>query len=646
MIRVILAAIASFLLIAVLGLLIAESRVVDDSYYTAHNERMRAIDASREDIAAILFGAEAAHKEGRATPTELNAAIARLSQYNGVLQEAAVDPAGVPTNLATELSLYDVALGQFVNQSNEFVTRQNALAGALRLVQEESPSLVKDLRHFELGAESQSTFTLAIDVIEHATGQSRVSEPSLVARIDELRESPAIAERARGRADDFVDAAASVIDERAEAARALELVSGSRIESALWSVSDAILADNRSKVSRAERAQLLLSICTVLLLAGIAYVVFRLQSSYRALNQSNAELESINNSLEDRVATRTEELTAAYEELRESQVQLVQAEKMSSLGELVAGISHEINTPLWYLINNATIVQERLESVGGLANTAESMIAAIRNGTDVKTSLQRGLRDMQTILNDGLKDDLDEAGDLIKDSIEGLEDLTELAQSLKDFSRLDRAQQGQFNVNDGLEKTLLIAKNKLKNKVEVHKHLDELPAIVCSPGQINQVFLNLITNAADAIEDSGEIVIKSWFENDAVKVSIADTGCGIPADVMEKIRDPFFTTKEVGKGTGLGLSIVDRIITAHGGSLDIQSEVGAGTMITVTLPQGDVAAEGDAAMEQLLRSTANGLDLDSAVPAAAFAQADAGVDSMSAFAEDEKDPVFSGAATA
>ena len=645
MIRVVLAAIASFMLIAVLGFLIAESRAVDDSYYVAHSERMRAIDTSREDIAAILFGTENAHREGRATPSTLNAAVARLSQHNELLQTAEAGSVGQESGLRQHLNQYDTELGLFVNHANTFVTRQNALAGALRMVQEESPVLVKDLRHFELTQEAQATFGVAIDVIEHATGQSRVDPTRLTARIEALGESEALADRARGRADEFVEAALAVIAERAEASRSLERLSDSRIESALWSVSDALLADNRTTVSRAERAQLLLSICTVLLLAGIAYVVFRLQSSYRALNQSNAELEAINNSLEERVSARTHELTAANDELRESQVQLVQAEKMSSLGELVAGISHEINTPLWYLINNATIVQERLESVGGLANTAEGMISAIRNGTDVKTSLQRGLRDMQAILDDGLKDDLDEAGDLIKDSIEGLEDLTELAQSLKDFSRLDRAQQGQFNVNDGLEKTLLITKNKLKNKVTIHKHFDEVPSIFCSPSQINQVFLNLITNAADAIQDSGEIVIKSWVEQGCVKVSVADTGCGIPEHVMDKVRDPFFTTKEVGKGTGLGLSIVDRIVSAHGGSLDIQSEVGSGTIITVTLPQENQAEQGASDIDDLLRATAGDLDLE-ALAREATMTGSAEADPMAGFGSEDDAPALSGAAPA
>ena len=360
-------------------------------------------------------------------------------------------------------------------------------------------------------------------------------------------------------------------------------------------MSNEILGDNRATVSRAERARLLLSVCTVLLLIGSGYAMFRLQASYRELNKSNRDLESVNNSLEERVTDRTQELSAAYDDLKESQVQLVQAEKMSSLGELVAGISHEINTPLWYLISNATVLQERMNMIGEFCDIADKMIAGVISKTNVRESISHGLTGMQRLLKEGMKEDIDEAKDLIQDSIEGLEELTELAQSLKDFSRLDRARQGEFNVNDGLEKTLLIAKNKLKNKVTIHKHFGDVPTIHCAPSQINQVFLNLLTNAADAIEESGAIVLQTVAEHDKVRISVADTGVGIHADQLSKIRDPFFTTKEVGKGTGLGLSIVDQIVTSHGGELLIESEPGKGTTVTIVLPIEAAPREEDAA---------------------------------------------------
>jgi len=583
MFRASLAALAAMLLVGVLSILIVESRAVKEDYYVAHAERMRAIDTSKNDFAAIAQGTQGAFQEGRAIPSSIELAFARLAENNGLLQGPA-DSAIQDAPVQIQLDAYDEQLRQFISNGHAFSARQNALAEALRTLQEESPDVVKDLRRFNLRIQSQNTFSLAIDVIEFATGQDGRDLKQLTERIDALRNDATVDARAPGLVDAFVVAASSVIAERAAAESALTKISNSRVTDTLWALSNQILNDNRRTVSRAERARLLLSVCAVLLLVGTGYAILRLQSSYRELNQSNAELAKVNNSLEERVATRTEELSAAYDDLQESQVQLVQAEKMSSLGGLVAGISHEINTPLWYLMSNSTVVQERLSDVSDFFEIAEKMIAAVKSGESVNEAVSRGLVDMQKMLSEGMKEDIDEAKDLIQDSIDGLEELTELAQGLKDFSRLDRARQGQFNVNDGLNKTLLIVKNKIKNKVTVHKHYGEVPSIHCSPSQVNQVFLNLITNAADAIADSGDIVLSTWETDGKVGVSVADTGSGIPEDVLPKIRNPFFTTKEVGKGTGLGLSIVDQIVTSHHGELQVQSELGKGTTVTVVFP--------------------------------------------------------------
>ena len=188
-----------------------------------------------------------------------------------------------------------------------------------------------------------------------------------------------------------------------------------------------------------------------------------------------------------------------------------------------------------------------------------------------------------------LEEELDaaatEAKDLLEDCSDGLKDLTEMAQGLKDFSRLDRAPVGNFDVNAGIEKTLVIARNIVKNKAQITKHFGDVPEIECSPSKINQVFLNLITNAAQAIDGTGDIVLKTERRgDDHVAVSVSDTGCGIPAELIEKSRDPFFTTKEVGSGTGLGLSIVDEIIRSHNGELEIESDPGKGSKFTVVLP--------------------------------------------------------------
>ena len=583
MLRVAVAVLATILLVGVLSLLIVESRAVKEDYYVAHAGRVRAIETSRDDLNTIAQDTRSSFDDGRALSTSIDLAFLRLGENNALLQD--VDQR-LRENLEvnTLLQAYDAGLRRFIRDGEAFAARQNAFADALRAMQEESPIAVKELRSYNLRLQSQNTFSLAIDMIEYATGGDAFGPDQLAARIEALRNDATVNARMPGLVDAFADAAIEVLNERTAAAEALRAIGSNQVGETLWNLSNKIYEDNRSTVNRAEMARLLLSVCTVLLLFGAGYAMFRLQASYRALNKSNRDLESVNDSLEERVEDRTQKLSLAYDELKESQVQLVQAEKMSSLGELVAGISHEINTPLWYLISNSTVLQERMESVNEFVAISERMIAGLKSGSGAKEAIRGGLKDMNRMLKDGMKDDMEEAADLIQDSIDGLEELTELAQSLKDFSRLDRARHGEFNINDGLDKTLLIAKNRLKNKATVHKYYGEIPTVNCSPSQINQIFLNLLTNAADAIEESGEIVIRTVEEGNRVKISIADTGSGIAPDILSKIRDPFFTTKEVGKGTGLGLSIVDQIVQSHGGELLIESEPGKGTTVTIVLP--------------------------------------------------------------
>jgi signal transduction histidine kinase len=346
----------------------------------------------------------------------------------------------------------------------------------------------------------------------------------------------------------------------------------------------------QTATARVDQARLMLSIYAVVLLLAVGFVAARLHGSYREINQANSDLENLNESLEHRVHERTNELTGTLKDLKESQVQLVQAEKMSSLGQLVAGISHEINTPLLYLANNAELIAERVtlmrQFVAACTGAFSIKSEDFPDRAQYQTAFVNALKDVKTMLRDAdLEGQLEESEDLARDSIAGLADLTEMAQSLKDFSRLDRAPVASFDVNAGLDKTLVIAKNIVKHKANVRKFYGEIPEIQCSPSQVNQVFLNIITNAAQAIEKHGEIVITTKL-HDAhhVAIRIADTGCGIPQENLAKIRDPFFTTKEVGTGTGLGLSIVDEIIRSHNGQLLIESQVGKGSAFTVVLP--------------------------------------------------------------
>jgi signal transduction histidine kinase len=299
-----------------------------------------------------------------------------------------------------------------------------------------------------------------------------------------------------------------------------------------------------------------------------------------------AKLRAANVGLEHRVQERTRELSDALRHLKESETQLIQSEKMSSLGQMVAGVAHEINTPLAYVKNSLGTVAEKLPELGTALSETEQLLSLLQAGDGANPEqLARQFSVVsQHVSTLKSRDVVKELSGLVNDGVYGTGQMAEIVGNLKDVSRLDRSKVTRFNVNDGLTSTLLLAKHLLKS-VTVERQFGEIPPIVCSPSQINQVFLNLITNAAQAMENAkGTITLTTRSEGEGVVVDMLDNGRGIPPAVLPKIFDPFFSTKEIGKGTGLGLSISYKIIQQHGGRIDVQSEVGKGTRFTVHLP--------------------------------------------------------------
>ncbi len=275
---------------------------------------------------------------------------------------------------------------------------------------------------------------------------------------------------------------------------------------------------------------------------------------------------------------KAEELEAAHRELQASHEQLLQSEKLASIGQLAAGVAHEINNPVGYVYSNLGSLQKYIDNLFQMIEGYEQLEQLTSPDEVVMKSLQKLKQELDL---EYLKEDV---RDLVSESREGISRVKGIVQDLKDFSHVDEAEWQWADLHRGLDSTLNIVNNEIKYKAEVVKEYGELPEVECLASQLNQVFMNLLVNAAHAIEDRGMITLRTGHENDKVWVAVSDTGSGITAENLKNIFDPFFTTKDVGTGTGLGLSLSYGIVQKHGGHIEVDSEVGKGTTFTVHLP--------------------------------------------------------------
>ncbi len=326
-----------------------------------------------------------------------------------------------------------------------------------------------------------------------------------------------------------------------------------------------------------------------------------LNDELKAMNEEhlamNEELQSTNRELWDEVAMRrrtegelkhrNEELAEAYAELNTIQLQAYQQDKMASIGQLAAGVAHEINNPMSFIISNLESLQDYLGRLTRFITLHEEALFQLANigggmGERQDTGAVVGrLEDARQALKvDYVIHDVES---LITETMEGAGRVKDIVQDLKGFARVE-SESRPANINEGVESAINIVWNEMKYKASLAKDYGELPLTKCNIGQLNQVFMNVLVNATQAIDKWGEIKVKTWAEGGNIHVSISDTGCGIPPQLLNRIFEPFFTTKEVGKGTGLGLSVTYDIVKKHGGEIRVVSEPGQGTTFTIVIP--------------------------------------------------------------
>jgi two-component system, NtrC family, sensor kinase len=264
--------------------------------------------------------------------------------------------------------------------------------------------------------------------------------------------------------------------------------------------------------------------------------------------------------------------------------QLAQSEKMASLGQMVAGVAHQLNTPLAFSRSNISMVQDAIKNFEVPLKVAHAFARAASQAEGDKVTLNIANSRAQLEQVEDSAADVPTLSQMLGDTLQGIDQMHELVENLRDFTRLDRAKIAQFDINKGLHTVVYIAKSMIPNRIEVVEEYGEVPLVECNPSQLNQVFLNLINNAAQSIPGDGRITVRTRRDGERVRIDVSDTGSGITAEVQPHIFDTYYTTKPAGEGTGLGLPIAKSIVGEHGGEITFKTEVGKGSTFSVHLP--------------------------------------------------------------
>ena len=565
-------------LVAVLGFLLVQTRAVD---FDVHNEilsslrELKQVDAEwNVDVLRAKTGL-ASNYDKVASPLPLIESLkTTLTSKSDSFSRDRADSNALLVGL---LNAYSKLMDRKIDGIEHFKSQNAILRNSSRFLPVAATDLVEATRASGIAADKKADIERALNnLLTDTMTYSLTPDEPLRERINEGTRQlgqltatlpPAVGERA----ETLVAHVGTVLKQQASGARLLAELGSLPTAKAIDDLSDAHTQENEKLLTGQQIYRQALVAYSVFLLLLLGYAAWRLFGNYRLLNQAHSTLQATN------------------QDLKESQVHLVQAEKMSALGQMVAGIAHEINTPLAYVKGTFSVLKDQLTPIQELATHSYGLSRLMRTPERDQATVKSQLRVFDASARSVVEGNvLQEMATLLKDGIHGIEQISEIVLNLKNFSRLDRAKVSNFSVQAGLDSTLMLANHMLKNKVEIRKDYGDVPNIIGSPSQINQVFLNIISNAVQAMPERAEpniITLRTALEDDqTLRVEIQDNGNGIPNDVLPKIFDPFFTTKAIGQGTGMGLSISYKIIQEHGGKLLVDTEAGIGTVFTILLP--------------------------------------------------------------
>lgn len=564
--------------IGTLVFLIMKTRNVDIEGYRQITDNLRQLKQADSDWTAEVLKARIG--------TTLNydaitAPLAKIEQLGvtlrGQAQQLPVDEMGRQSILRA-LDSYAKSMNEKVAAVERFKSQSAVLKNSSRYLPEAAAEVVKAARLANMGERELHAVELGVATLV-VRAQTYLSMPSLAARaaIDEqIAAMKNTVERlppdVGNRMEPLIMHAETVLREQVVGAEVLAQVLGLATAKNINSVADAFEDGYRQMFTEQQTLRAYLAVYSIFLLVLLIMAGMKLYGSYQLINERNVALQDANS------------------QLKESQVQLVQSEKMSALGQMVAGIAHEVNTPLAYVRATVDVVCDQLKGVReALVHGHELALSMDARPVDKAAIGQRlivAAKSCREVVTSGVIDEID---GLLRESVHGVEQIGEIVTNLKNFSRLDRAKVTPFSVQEGLESTLTLMRNSFgSGRIDIVKAYGDTPQILCAPSQINQVFLNIISNAVHALQgrEGAALTLRtSQLDGDRVCIEIQDNGTGIPADVLPRIFDPFFTTKDVGEGTGMGLSISYKIIKEHGGEIQVDSEEGIGTVFAIILPQ-------------------------------------------------------------